>query len=87
MNRPRQFASDTYAGICPEAWAAMEEANAGHERSYGDDKWTEEASNLIRDVFETDCEVFFAFNGTATAGERRSIRVTGARGVDDCDPS
>src|SRR5687767_10606936 len=61
----RQFASDNYAGICPEAWAAMEEANAGHERSYGDDKWTEEASNLIRDIFETDCEVFFAFNGTA----------------------
>src|SRR5205814_1007321 len=24
-----------------------------------------EASNLIRDVFETDCEVFFDFNGTA----------------------
>jgi threonine aldolase len=61
----RQFASDNYAGICPEAWQAMEQANAGHERSYGDDKWTEEAANLIRDIFETDCEVFFAFNGTA----------------------
>jgi len=43
----------------------MEEANTAHERSYGDDKWTEEASNLIRDIFETDCEVFFVFNGTA----------------------
>ena len=63
--RQRQFASDNYAGVCPEAWRAMEEANAGHERSYGDDKWTEQASNLIRDVFETDCEVFFVFNGTA----------------------
>jgi threonine aldolase len=64
-NRPRQFASDNYAGICPEAWLAMEEANAGHERSYGDDKWTGQASDLIRDIFETDCEVFFVFNGTA----------------------
>src|SRR5688572_27074549 len=61
----RQFASDNYAGICPEAWVAMEEANAGHERSYGDDRWTEQASNLIREIFETDCEVFFVFNGTA----------------------
>lgn len=62
---PRQFASDNYAGICPEAWLAMEQANAGHERSYGDDKWTEQAANLIREIFETDCDVFFAFNGTA----------------------
>jgi threonine aldolase len=61
----RQFASDNYAGICPEAWRAMEEANADHERSYGDDKWTEQASNLIREIFETDCEIFFVFNGTA----------------------
>jgi threonine aldolase len=61
----RQFASDNYAGICPEAWAAMAEANHGHEVSYGDDSWTEKAANLIRDVFETKCEVFFVFNGTA----------------------
>src|SRR5688572_28653220 len=61
----RQFASDNYAGICPEAWVAMEEANAGHERSYGDDRWTEQASNLIREIFETECEVFFVFNGTS----------------------
>ena len=61
----RQFASDNYAGICPEAFAAMVEANQGHEVSYGNDTWTEKASNLIRDVFETNCEVFFVFNGTS----------------------
>jgi len=61
----RQFASDNYAGICPEAFAAMAEANQGHEVSYGNDTWTDKASNLIRDVFETNCEVFFVFNGTA----------------------
>ena len=61
----RQFASDNYAGICPEAFAAMAEANQGHEVSYGDDTWTAKAANLIRDVFETDCEVFFVFNGTS----------------------
>ena len=64
--RPRQFASDNYAGICPEAWQALAEANAGHAPAYGDDPWTERAANLLRDVFECDCEVFFAFNGTAS---------------------
>ena len=61
----RQFASDNYAGVCPEAWAALAKANQGHVRGYGDDEWTERASNMIREVFETDCEVFFVFNGTA----------------------
>ena len=61
----QQFASDNYSGICPEAWAAMDRANRGHERAYGDDKWTQQAADHFRELFETDCEVFFAFNGTA----------------------
>jgi len=60
-----QFASDNYAGICPEAWQAMDQANQGFAPSYGDDYWTERACASIRDVFETDCQVFFVFNGTA----------------------
>ena len=61
----RHFASDNYSGICPEAWSAMREANADHEPSYGNDRWTQRAADLIRELFETDCEVFFVFNGTA----------------------
>lgn len=61
----RQFASDNYAGICAEAWESMIAANQGHAPSYGDDDWTRRACDLIRDLFETDCEVYFAFNGTA----------------------
>jgi threonine aldolase len=61
----QQFASDNYSGICPEAWAAMEEANHGHVSSYGDDPWTAAAADAFRELFETECEVFFAFNGTA----------------------
>ncbi len=64
-DRPRHFASDNNAGICPEAWAALAEANQGHSRGYGDDPWTQRASDLIRQLFETDCEVFFVFNGTS----------------------
>lgn len=43
----------------------MEQANAGHVPGYGDDAWTSRASDMIREVFEKDCEVFFVFNGTA----------------------
>ena len=61
----RHFASDNYAGICPEAWSALAEANQGHAPGYGDDAWTARAADMIREVFETNCEVFFVFNGTA----------------------
>ena len=60
-----QFASDNYAGICPEAWEAMAQSNSGYVASYGDDAWTDKACLAIRDLFETDCEVFFVFTGTA----------------------
>ncbi len=65
QDNAQQFASDNYSGVCPEAWAAMAEANHGHATAYGDDPWTQRASDLFRNLFETDCEVFFAFNGTA----------------------
>lgn len=65
VQRPRHFASDNYAGICPEAWEALVEANADHVPGYGEDPWTAKAADLIREVFETGCEVFFVFNGTA----------------------
>jgi threonine aldolase len=50
-----QFASDNYAGVCPEAWEAMAAANSGYATSYGDDLWTEHACRLLRETFETDC--------------------------------
>ncbi|MCP5230118.1 low specificity L-threonine aldolase [Accumulibacter sp.] len=61
----QHFASDNYAGICPEALAALLAANDGHVRSYGDDEWTLRVADRLREVFETDCDVYFVFNGTA----------------------
>ncbi|MBB2201088.1 threonine aldolase family protein [Gluconacetobacter tumulisoli] len=61
----QQFASDNYAGICPEAMRAMDEANRGSAQAYGDDPWTMRAADAFRATFETDCELFFVFNGTA----------------------
>lgn len=62
----QQFASDNCAGVCPEALAAFVKANStGHEISYGEDSWTYQVCDRIRELFEHECEVFFVFNGTA----------------------
>jgi threonine aldolase len=60
-----EFASDNTASICPEAWDALQEANADEAPSYGEDRWTARVCDLVRQIFETDCEVFLVFNGTA----------------------
>src|ERR1700719_1098233 len=60
-----QFASDNTVGICPEALAAVEEANHGAAESYGDDEWMRRLRELVRDIFETDCHSYLVFNGTA----------------------
>jgi threonine aldolase len=65
MTEKYHFASDNTAGFCPEAWAALERANRGFAASYGQDDYTARAAALFRDAFETDCDVFFVFNGTA----------------------
>jgi threonine aldolase len=59
-----QFASDNTAAICPEAWTALEQANASYAASYGEDEWTAEVCDRIREIFEVDCDVYFAFTGT-----------------------
>jgi threonine aldolase len=66
MIPPRQeFASDNTAGICPEAGGALARANADSAPSYGDDKWTWQLCDRVRELFEIDCDVFLVFNGTA----------------------
>ena len=61
----QHFASDNYAGICPEALQALLSANKGHASAYGDDDWTRRVSDRLRELFTTDCDVYFVFNGTA----------------------
>jgi threonine aldolase len=61
----RQLCSDTYAGICPEALQALQEANQGHAAAYGDDTWTLRAEARFQEFFETECKVFFVMTGTA----------------------
>ena len=81
----QQFASDNYAGICPAAWSATEAANDGHVTAYGDDPWTAKASDEFRELFETDCEVFFVFNGTAANSLALASLCQSYHGVICCD--
>jgi threonine aldolase len=60
-----QFASDNTAAICPAALAALQEANVGEAPSYGEDRWTAQVCERVRGLFETDCDVYLVFNGTA----------------------
>ena len=60
-----QFASDNTAGICPEALDALQAANEGWLASYGNDALTREVCDRLRELFETECDVYFVFNGTA----------------------
>ncbi len=63
-----ELASDNTAGICPEAFAALQGANRETASSYGEDKWTRQLCAQVREIFETECEVFVVFNGSAANG-------------------
>jgi threonine aldolase len=83
----QQFASDNYSGMCPEALAAIEDANRGHAPAYGNDPWTAAAADAFREMFEADCEVFFAFNGTAANSLALASLCQSYHGVICCESS
>ncbi len=59
------FASDNTSGACPAVMEALLRANEGRLPSYGEDSITQEAADAFRAVFDTNCDVYFVFNGTA----------------------
>lgn len=62
----RTFRSDNGAGLCPEALAAILEANdGGHAGGYGDDAWTRAADAAFRALFEADAVTFLVATGSA----------------------
>lgn len=60
-----QFASDNYSQICPEVLNKIVELNSDNAQAYGNDYYTKYAADKLRKLFETDCQIFFVFNGTA----------------------
>ncbi len=60
----RSFGSDNHSGIHPNIINAIISANVDHCCAYGDDKYTLEATNKIKEVFGNSANPFFVFNGT-----------------------
>jgi threonine aldolase len=58
------FASDNNSGVHPAIFKAMMNANQDHEIGYGGDPYTARATDIFKDKFGADTEVFFVFNGT-----------------------
>jgi threonine aldolase len=65
MKPIRSFASDNNAVVHPEVLEAILRAGDGHAVGYGDDRWTDSATQKFRTEFGQDVAVFFVFNGTA----------------------
>lgn len=60
----RSFGSDNHSGIHPDILKAIEEANQDHQLAYGDDIYTAEACQLLKETFGPTAEPYFVFNGT-----------------------
>jgi threonine aldolase len=60
----RSFASDNNAPVHPEILAAIQAANAGHVRAYGDDPWTRAMEERFREHFGPAARAFAVFGGT-----------------------
>lgn len=61
----RGFASDNNAGVHPDILKSLENANAGHEIAYGDDRYTQAVIQKMKKIFGEDSEIFLVFIGTA----------------------
>ncbi len=63
-----RFFSDNAATACPEILAAIQEANRGLEKAYGDDPWTQRLDAVFGEYFGTEVKVFP--RGDGNGGER-----------------
>jgi threonine aldolase len=63
---PIELRSDNAAGAAAEIVAALAAANTGSALAYGDDPWTAQLADTVREVFEhRDATVFPVISGTA----------------------
>ncbi|MCX7987539.1 MAG: aminotransferase class V-fold PLP-dependent enzyme [Bacteroidales bacterium] len=66
MSFIHNFASDNHAGCHPNILEAIAQCNNGHVKAYGDDEYTQKAITLLQEIFETNGEIIFTYNGTAS---------------------
>ncbi|WP_080904401.1 low specificity L-threonine aldolase [Parabacteroides sp. Marseille-P3160] len=62
----RSLASDNNSGVHPSVIEALIKANQDHAVGYGNDDWTHEAVEKIKETFSANCAPFFTFNGTGS---------------------
>jgi threonine aldolase len=60
-----RFFSDNTATACPEILAAIQEANHGLAKAYGDDPWTKRLDSALSAFFDTPVRAFAVATGTA----------------------
>ena len=66
------FVSDNQAGAHPSVLAAIAAASDGTAAGYGEDALTAAAEAAVRDVFETECDVFFVTTLEHVSDESRA---------------
>jgi threonine aldolase len=59
------YGSDNQVGASEQVMQMLNTANDGYEHSYGEDKWTAQAVEELKKVFECDLVAFFVATGTA----------------------
>lgn len=60
-----EFGSDNHSGVHPNIMKAINDANTGYCISYGEDEITNNSVKKIKEMFGSDIDVFFVYNGTA----------------------
>ena len=60
------FASDNNSSVHPEVMDALISCNTGHAFGYGEDPWTEEATQMILSTFPRAKDALMVFNGTGS---------------------
>lgn len=61
----RGFASDNNAGVSKEVLLKLTKVNSGHVVGYGDDQYTQEALQVLREQFGESAIPFLVYTGTA----------------------
>ena len=59
------FGSDNQTGASPKVLGMLAEANNEYSHGYGDDRWTDQAIEALKALFECDLEAYFVATGTA----------------------
>ena len=64
MDQRLCFASDNASGVHPEVLAAIAAANSGSALAYGNDPYSKQVADRLKQAFDADAEILFTFGGT-----------------------